>query len=1204
MNWYTRDKKSPLERYVLSKEIPYTNILNKCKENPNTNNIEIQELHEKVNKRDTYRVYKGYLDYDKFLGEYISMYQRQHCVSEYVSERLESRGRIILDFDFEKNTSLYNQIKNVFRIDNDFRSRGLENFIGNLIYKSFHKLGYNQIANELYKPTIIWLSKGFYSDNTGIIRNVTNNVQAPPMCFISDCRDGKISYHVVLPVYSEQRHITTMYLIETMNMLLRNGDMGIQLGTNESFSDMNMAKEYQCIRLPGMYKYKSMSKLVLMDNSHFPYCVTSNVDGPLWIPEVWKIENIQCPSWIIQKNSNVEYEDIDDNPSKLWNRICLYPHCKCITDHYNGIQMKNNKYTLVPKDTNGEHYCPVCNATHDHIVPIINKKDNRIELGCYSMSHKSTKKSILIEYIDNGSNIENTIEKKNKRDEYIQNKINSWFGILHDIPSDIRMDKYEDKLCHPFPSPDTYKLLMVASPMGTGKTYQLRSYIHDHYNKTDDKILVISFRKTLGIELTKSIPSLCYYENDQEWMYYDRVVTTIESFHKWQYIGKKGYTVIIDEWESALMEMIGSTVKDSQVVLSAFEMICKNAANIIVLDAKLTWNTGGTFFELLGIGRDEMYVSWNTIKDNDIQEKKIMVYTDKDKFYTQLKNEPKDIKIDVRTTIHGRSMANKIKYMRNLHDDDEIALFMAKTTNKSIGVEDRYYQNGKVKVCISNQVDQAGVSFDREYYDVQYSYGSGLTSGFDGLLQMERRVRKHSRNEIHAFVTNSYQPIYKLSLSRFMEWVGYLDTIDYFRLSDDQKEWLKLSYKYKLILARLHVKRALSSMYYKEGYIYMHEKVHGYKVEVDTTGLEKKDMVDEYKSTIQSIKNENMEVQTKYNLDIHMHEKKLEELDTQISSCNDQNKIEELKQEQIDVKKELEDLESEKKDIMMENKNKIEELKSDMKQYIDEYQEENNIESIKVPKIQYPKWKDLIDVVEPSITDDVKKDIQKVEDQLRKLDISGLHPDLQKMFISDADELYYFYRCLERCGKDLKWKHAGNLYFHFWQKNKKENIICISKMKNVVTDRDKKYNEFREMGLSFVEAMNQSCPEMGKKKNTLAMVRFDNLIDLLRLGTITKNDKDVLVVEYKAGTQASNPFSKTIFHIEGSSPCQFLNSKLQVVKDIWKRINIFLYEYYGFKNEWKEVNRLVNGTRIIYHQYTIQKESSLIDMEFLYNKIM
>lgn len=1192
MNWSSFDKKSPLEQYVLSKEVSYNKILNTVKENSNSNDIEIQELQNKVHNRDTYRVYKCFHDHHEFLGTYVSIYRRQNCSPEYLSERLESRGRIILDFDFEINTSLYNQIKNVFGIDIDFRSKGLEKFICNLICKAFLKIGCNKIAVELDKPVITWLSKGSYCDHLGF-RDVKENIQAPPICFISDCREGKISYHILLPIYSEQRHIHTMYLIETMNMLLRNGDMGIQLGVNDSFSDMNMTKEHQCIRLPGMYKYKTMSKLVLLDNSHFPYCVTSSIYSPAFVPDIFRLGNIPYPSWIVQKNLNLKFGTIDDNHIELWEKICSYSHCKCITDHYEGIQLKNNKYTLIPKNKKGEHFCPVCNATHDHILPIINKRGNRIELGCYSLNHKSTKKSILIEEL-NCKN-ENILDKK----EYINHTLTQWFGILHDVPNDILMDKYEDKICHSFPSPDTYKLLMVASPMGTGKTHQLRSYVSNYYNQLEDKILVISFRKTLGLELAKSIPSLCYYEDNQEWMYSDKVVTTIESFWKWQYLDKKGYTVIIDEWESALMEIIGNTVKDPQLVLSAFEIICKNAKNIIVMDAKLTWNTGGTFFELLGISRNEMYICWNTIKDNDIEEKKIIIHTDKDKFYTQLKNESNDTKIDVRTTIYASSIANKIRYMRGLQHD-EIAIFTAKSTDKNIGVEDRYYQNGRIKVCITNQVDQAGVSFDREYYDVQYSYGNGMTSGFDGLLQMERRVRKHSRNQIYAYVQNWNQNYKMLDLDRYMHYLGEIEKEPYYRRTSEQRLLLSISYKYKLILARLYVKRALSKQYFEEGYKYMHEKVHGYKVEVDIDGVEKKEMMQEYKSAIADLENEKINIKNRFDIDIHMKELDLKQILTKLSTCNIQHTINELQKEELKIKDFIRELEIEKKESILYIKNKISEMKSDLKEYVSLYNEEKGIEIIPTPKLETPSWKKIIEEIIIEDTNDEKEDIKNVQNQLINLTIGDLHPDLHKVFISDSQELYYFNRCLIRCNRNLKWKQAGNLYYHLWCKNKKENIICASMMKDVIIDRDKQYNEYRQIGMSFIESMNKACPHTSRKEATLAMVRFDNLIDLLRLGIINKHDDTGITIIYKSGVCNNPEFKHLLFRIDTSSYCRFMNNKSELNKDVWKCMNMYFSEYCCISSTYKKTKHGGNEC----YQFDLDKELSLLNIEFLYTKIM
>src|SRR5699024_6145061 len=121
---------------------------------------------------------------------------------------------------------------------------------------------------------------------------------------------------------------------------------------------------------------------------------------------------------------------------------------------------------------------------------------------------------------------------------------------MKDLPSDIKREIYRG-MCRPIPPMDEWRTLMMCSEKGSGKTYQMGRFIASL--PVDIPVCIISFRKALGLEQMARYDLRKYgfkHYQDEGWLGHHRVVTTVESLHKWSM--PEGTLVIIDEYEGML----------------------------------------------------------------------------------------------------------------------------------------------------------------------------------------------------------------------------------------------------------------------------------------------------------------------------------------------------------------------------------------------------------------------------------------------------------------------------------------------------------------------------------------------------------------------------------------------------------------------------------------------------------------------------
>ena len=147
-------------------------------------------------------------------------------------------------------------------------------------------------------------------------------------------------------------------------------------------------------------------------------------------------------------------------------------------------------------------------------------------------------------------------------------------------------------------------ILFIRSPMGSGKTFQLKHIIKCfkrslHYSRHQLKALTISPRRSFTDYAGKQLPSFSDYRNAKapySYIKYPRFIVQLQSLVKFDDIANdthsvKGYQLLIlDELQSLIAEMFSrlSTPQQQHEHVSAFVKIVRTVPRVICLDAHLS----------------------------------------------------------------------------------------------------------------------------------------------------------------------------------------------------------------------------------------------------------------------------------------------------------------------------------------------------------------------------------------------------------------------------------------------------------------------------------------------------------------------------------------------------------------------------------------------------------------------------------------
>jgi hypothetical protein len=296
---------------------------------------------------------------------------------------------------------------------------------------------------------------------------------------------------------------------------------------------------------------------------------------------------------------------------------------------------------------------------------------------------------------------------------------------------------------------------------GSGKSEQLSVLIKKY---KPEKILCITFRKTLSNELKKRLPDFVNYQDilnanvktigDE----HKRVIIQAESLHKLRWSNCD--LLILDEIVSLEKQFLSlTTMKNkTRANFTRYQSLIRESRNVICMDADINRNT---INHILAIRKKEYKLRINEYRNTT---KKITFICGKqngkqEHLYQQIID---DLKNDKKIVIASNRNCdfNKALYEVLLKETNKKILLITSATIKNediqkilLNVEDDEIGFGKYDCVIYSPTIQAGVSFNKPHFDKFYGIFSSHMH-VNSIRQMIDRVRQFKDDEFIYFLTN------------------------------------------------------------------------------------------------------------------------------------------------------------------------------------------------------------------------------------------------------------------------------------------------------------------------------------------------------------------------------------------------------------------------------------------------------------------
>lgn len=410
-----------------------------------------------------------------------------------------------------------------------------------------------------------------------------------------------------------------------------------------------------------------------------------------------------------------------------------------------------------------------------------NTYTNWIKMGYMSRHLNNTEEAFKLydKYCRKVSGYENEPEINNRKVFYGHGEYDLNFNFMPVLMKCRRLDldtynkflakyyksKYDDTLIKfntqfIYPSPifqewqESYKVLAIRSPYGTGKTYAFKRLI-DTYNPI--KILFLTYRQSLAysleLELKDKYNFINYLENHKvvddtviDIREHDRVICQIDSIGKLigvedEFTNYDGYPeydlIVLDELEG-LLNHLSFNKMNQYFICSSLEKLLNKGKKILALDGDMN-DRSYDFLSAISPSNKFYYNEYRTIQ-------KHFIFTRNDSYFQTCIEE--DLKSKKKLVIVSMTKSQTEYYNDKHKDIYNVILHNSIERNKEIlqNVKENW---AKCDLLIYSPSVESGVDFDvKEYFDKCYCVVSDSSTSYRALGQMLNRVRYYKDNNI------------------------------------------------------------------------------------------------------------------------------------------------------------------------------------------------------------------------------------------------------------------------------------------------------------------------------------------------------------------------------------------------------------------------------------------------------------------------
>lgn len=735
-----------------------------------------------------------------FIGDFLEWYKismkHQDNFAEYTTnnrsgnhlcwnEVIVGWGHILEDFDNDIPESI-ELFEKQFPCVNG-RHNSFYEALHQLHIDAFEDMGMLQQAEILRKSHIEW----YVHSEVAELSELNRMSKGSPFAITDGSRDGKKSFHITLPFVpvmtqklpkeqgsefridpitgkgrwydyciTQDRTVLLYFMRQyytTINKLARQRWEWVKLMKGQNLLDMSLLNRNHQLKFPGHYKYKHLGKKeccqrIVSDNNiaHFISTI-SYMMAPeeLYIP----ISEEEIKIYIEEQTSNkMQLEDVnEEDMENIW-RIIL-DEVPGIEEKYSGLEAfhdsNNVVFRLIPI---GTPICPVCKHEHDANNPHIVKTEHGHLFTCWQWyrSHKDdidadSKGPFRIgQWVVN----EESISLWNKK---LLEDAKQRYKALYHRAGDLEI-KYldESEIDSLSDSGDVY----VCSAMGTGKTKglyeQLQCYNYSY--------LMISTRVVQAYKYGSVLPNAIVYkelDDKESWNNAQRLIVQLESLHKARL--PKYKIVVLDEIETILRLLISPTNEPNEMqTLNKIVQYITSADRIFVMDAFLKKETVEWIMKYREDKQSIIYVNkFQQVHGREDEEGKrqpnpkyLRVYSNYNKWQMTILNDTRKKVITVQSKDEANKLANTLKSR-----GQKTLLLTAETDSTTKFMDPHDPENGwqTYHNIVYTSTLANSISFEKEWFEVQYVFSVTGSNGPEDLVQMMGRVRIIKDNVVHAY---------------------------------------------------------------------------------------------------------------------------------------------------------------------------------------------------------------------------------------------------------------------------------------------------------------------------------------------------------------------------------------------------------------------------------------------------------------------
>ena len=479
-------------------------------------------------------------------------------------------------------------------------------------------------------------------------------------------------------------------------------------------------------------------RLALSSKSKDPVRVKKIISGHLFtdslITFVCKIE----PYKIEFKESHKTVEKVKIVDENTVNKVIE------VTKQFREFTYRNKTNGVFNFDRNVASHCDLCNRIHDRdntFYVTINHRN--IERRC-----RRSDKFVVIGKIDKKFDIEYKISKVKTDDVigYVKSRYEhfDYFTYCEDqvVPFDLLKND----------------LMLVKSPMGTGKTKQLLTELKSNY----DGIIYLSFRRSHSDKTVNDFHKykLVDYRETTGDITDTKIVLQIDSLWrlKVSQFNELNSVLILDEIESLLTQFESNYIINAghlRQCWTVFEYLLKNCSKVIGLDADITVRSCKLLESIAKKLNKKVTFHHNTM--SILHTKTDYYYQSKTDFITKILQQAQLNYSPFVVTANKRSFIDDIEVqIRQVNNNLKIKKYTSKSSAEERNdLKDVNNSWVDVDVLLYTSTITAGISFECERFKTVYGYFTPFSCDYQICNQMLGRCRNIESNEYHLHLEGS-----------------------------------------------------------------------------------------------------------------------------------------------------------------------------------------------------------------------------------------------------------------------------------------------------------------------------------------------------------------------------------------------------------------------------------------------------------------